>query len=138
MTAPAWAPTPADVAPLVSDRDLTAGAFTATTVPTVDQVTDLIASIARTVESIVGPVPATLHDLASRCVTYGAARDVDLGYTSGRARDERPRALDYDELYQRALDDLRTAIASGGDHSAGRPRVRWHGPPASTLPGSRW
>ena len=130
-----WQPTTLEIGTLLNDRDLTGGDFTATTNPSAVQVTTLIGTTADTIVAIVGPIPEVVEALAKTCCMYGVARDIDLGYTSGRARDERPRALDLDVLYRARLAELQVAVgaADGSDVPGGGGTAFRHSPVGTRI-----
>lgn len=89
--APAWLPTPDDVAALIPQRTIDAtgeaqGLFTPTTMPTYAQVAKVIALIANDMLTATGTVPVVPVDLTGTAATVcaqGAAAKVELGFYDG-------------------------------------------------------
>lgn len=138
-----WAPSPADVAPLVPQR-LTdpSRTFTATSVPSDSAVQALIDGVAEDVYAAVGTVPDTLSAGAKHVTALGTAVAIERGYTSNEAEERSPRLPDMRKEYETALDRLRIAVQAGVG-GEGEPSVEFafpelFQPTTRSIDGTSW
>lgn len=140
-TTPAWAPTTARVAAYVTSRtvlydqpgvDTPAGDFTDQTMPTGQQVTQMISDACAWVSSAVGTLDPQLNDLATAAAALYTAALVELSYPT-RDADVTSTAA---QLFARA-DELRGDLATknnGTTGTSGGAALL----PVSTFPDSPW
>jgi uncharacterized membrane protein YccC len=110
-------PAASDVALYVPQRvtDIT-GAFTTTSVPTLAQVTSLIALAAEDVYAAAGDVANKAPDLinaAKHVTALGTAVRIEDGYTSNEAEEKSPRLDNLRKEYESALARLAKASQEG-------------------------
>lgn len=129
---PSWTPSPADVKAVIPQR-VAGEAFSATTSPTADQVTSIIADVTAEVVGEVGPFDSTtvlnptapaedqisLGDLAKRAATLGAASQVEDSFFPEQQTSVGPYGVESDggnqhlyARYRRALDILKRHAAA--------------------------
>jgi hypothetical protein len=124
LSALPWVPALSQVAALVPNRTLDqsggtliGGAFTANTVPTVDQAAELLDQSAAEVAGSVGAVDPSLHDMARSCAAMRTAGKVELAYpTDGGAAAGQTWAAQADRCLDRLV---RANAAVGGSGPAG-------------------
>lgn len=132
-----WAPTATAVAGLVSDRNLTDGEFSSSTVPTLAWVEGRVVSVAATVEYLA--TTAQAEAVAAEYVLYQVAADVDAGWNAGRTIDTYTRSTEYRRRAAALLAQLTGDGdgGTGGTVSGSRSPV-WGFPDATTVDGEVW
>lgn len=115
---PAYRPSVDDVAALEHARTeaggVEVGTFTDETIPTVDQVEELITTAVSDVETRVGTIPDRFADEARRLAAIQAASLIEASYFPSELDSDRSAYRQYTAMYMNGVDALAKRVASPG------------------------